>query len=301
MQHTDATPADAPYWMATPSRPKLRLPAGACDAHVHIFGPRAVFPFAEGRRYTPADAPKEMLFRLHERLGIQHCVIVQPACHGMDNSVTADATAATGGAYKGIALVPPSVPDVELQRLATAGLCGARFHYMDHLATGPAIDEVIAFGKRLAPLGWHLQIHMEAAMIADLAPALRRAPVPVVIDHMGRIDASLGLDQPAFHALLGLLEDRNIWVKVSGADRVTRQGPPYSDAVPFARKLVSECGDRCVWGTDWPHPNHRGPMPDDGTLVDLIAEIAPGEAARQALLVDNPRRLYRFAPARKLT
>ena len=301
MQHTDATPADAPYWMATPSRPKLRLPAGACDAPVHIFGPRAVFPFAEGRRYTPADAPKEMLFRLHERLGIQHCVIVQPACHGMDNSVTADATAATGGAYKGIALVPPSVPDVELQRLATAGLCGARFHYMDHLATGPAIDEVIAFGKRLAPLGWHLQIHMEAAMIADLAPALRRAPVPVVIDHMGRIDASLGLDQPAFHALLGLLEDRNIWVKVSGADRVTRQGPPYSDAVPFARKLVSECGDRCVWGTDWPHPNHRGPMPDDGTLVDLIAEIAPGEAARQALLVDNPRRLYRFAPARKLT
>jgi 2-pyrone-4,6-dicarboxylate lactonase len=301
MQHTDATPADAPYWMATPSRPKLTLPAGACDAHVHIFGPRAVFPFAEGRRYTPADAPKEMLFRLHERLGIQHCVIVQPACHGMDNSVTADATAATGGAYKGIALVPPSVPDVELQRLATAGLCGARFHYMDHLATGPAIDEVIAFGKRLAPLGWHLQIHMEAAMIADLAPALRRAPVPVVIDHMGRIDASLGLDQPAFHALLGLLEDRNIWVKVSGADRVTRQGPPYSDAVPFARKLVSECGDRCVWGTDWPHPNHRGPMPDDGTLVDLIAEIAPGEAARQALLVDNPRRLYRFAPARKLT
>lgn len=301
MQHTDATPADAPYWMATPSRPKLRLPAGACDAHVHIFGPRAVFPFAEGRRYTPADAPKEMLFRLHERLGIQHCVIVQPACHGMDNSVTADATAATGGAYKGIALVPPSVPDVELQRLAAAGLCGARFHYMDHLATGPAIDEVIAFGKRLAPLGWHLQIHMEAAMIADLAPALRRAPVPVVIDHMGRIDASLGLDQPASHALLGLLEDRNIWVKVSGADRVTRQGPPYSDAVPFARKLVSECGDRCVWGTDWPHPNHRGPMPDDGTLVDLIAEIAPGEAARQALLVDNPRRLYRFAPARKLT
>jgi len=301
MQHTAATPADAPYWMATPSRPKLKLPAGACDAHVHIFGPRARFPFAEGRRYTPADAPKETLFRLHEQLGIQHCVIVQPACHGMDNSVTADATAATHGAYKGIALVPLSISDVELQRLSSAGLCGARFHYMDHLATGPVIDDVIVFAKRLAPLGWHLQIHMEAALIADLAPALGRAPVPVVIDHMGRVDASLGLDQPAFKALLDLLEDPNIWVKVSGADRVTRKGPPYSDAVPFARKLVAECGDRCVWGTDWPHPNHQGPMPDDGKLVDLIAEIAPGEAARQALLVDNPQRLYRFAPARKLT
>lgn len=301
MQHTADTPADPPCWMAAPSKPKLKLPAGACDAHVHIFGPRARFPFAEGRGYTPSDAPKELLFKLHERLGIQHCVIVQPACHGPDNDVTADAIAATGGSYKGIALVPPSIADADLQRLAAAGLCGARFHYMEHLARGPGIDEVIEFARRLAPLGWHLQIHMEAALIAGLAPALRRAPVPVLIDHMGRIDASLGLNQPAFKALLGLLEDRNVWVKVSGADRVTRQGPPYVDAIPFARKLVAECGDRCVWGTDWPHPNHRGPVPDDGLLVDILAEIAPGDAARQALLVDNPQRLYRFAPARKLT
>jgi 2-pyrone-4,6-dicarboxylate lactonase len=172
---------------------------------------------------------------------------------------------------------------------------------MTHLASGPGIDEVISFGKRLADIGWHLQIHMEAALIADLAPALKRSPVPVVIDHMGRIDASLGLDQPAFSALLALVNDRNVWVKVSGADRVTRQGPPYSDAVAFARKLVAEAGDRCLWGTDWPHPNHQGPIPDDGVLVDILAEIAPNEAARQALLVDNPKRLYRFAPARHLT
>jgi 2-pyrone-4,6-dicarboxylate lactonase len=142
---------------------------------------------------------------------------------------------------------------------------------------------------------------MEAALIADLAPALKRSPVPVVIDHMGRIDASLGLDQPAFRALLALVNDRNVWVKVSGADRVTRQGPPYSDAVAFARKLVAEAGDRCLWGTDWPHPNHQGPIPDDGVLVDILAEIAPNEAARQAILVDNPKRLYHFAPARNLT
>jgi 2-pyrone-4,6-dicarboxylate lactonase len=301
MANTADTPADAPYWMASPGKPKRKLPAGACDAHVHVFGPRARFPFAQERRYTPADATKELLFKLHEHLGIQHCVIVQPACHGTDNSVTADAIAATGGAYKGVALVPLSISDTELKRLDVAGLCGARFHYMEHLAKGPGVNEVIAFGKRLAPLEWHLQVHMEASLIAELTPALRRSPVPVVIDHMGRIDASLGVDQPAFHALLVLLEDENLWVKVSGIDRISRQGPPYADAVPFVRKLVAEFGDRCVWGTDWPHPNHQGPVPDDGALVDTLTEIASGDAARQALLVDNPQRLYRFAPASKLT
>jgi 2-pyrone-4,6-dicarboxylate lactonase len=301
MEHTVDTAADAPYWMATASRPKLKLPAGACDAHVHVFGPRARFPFAEGRSYTPPDAPRELLFRLHERLGVQHCVVVQPACHGFDNSVTADAATATGGSYKGVGLVPLTISKAELKRLDAAGLCGARFHYMRHLAAGPTIDEVIVFGKRLADIGWHLQIHMEAPLIAELAPALRQSPVPVVIDHMGRLDASLGLEQPAFKALLALLNDKNIWVKVSGSDRVTRQSPPYADAVPFARKLVAEFGDRCVWGTDWPHPNHPGPVPDDGVLVDILTEIAPSEAARQAILVDNPQRFYRFAPARRLT
>jgi 2-pyrone-4,6-dicarboxylate lactonase len=171
---------------------------------------------------------------------------------------------------------------------------------MTHLGRGPGIDEVVAFAKRLADIGWHLQIHMEAELIADLTPALRRSPVPVVIDHMGRVDASLGLDHPHFRALLTLLDDKNVWVKVSGSDRVTRRGPPYADAVPFARKLVAEFGDRCVWGTDWPHPNHQGPIPDDGVLVDILAEIAPTDSARQALLVDNPQRFYRFAPARRL-
>src|SRR5581483_6063605 len=228
MPHTANTPADPPYWMAAPSNSRLKLPPGACDAHVHVFGPRARFPFAEGRRYTPSDAPKELLFKLHEKLGIQHCVIVQPACHGYDNAVTADAVAATGGAYRGVALVPVSISDAELGRLAAAGLCGARFHYMKHLGEGPSIEEAVKFARRLADIGWHLQIHMEAELIADLTPALRRSPVPVVVDHMGRVDASLGLEHPHFRALLALLADRNVWVKVSGADRITRKGPPYS-------------------------------------------------------------------------
>lgn len=298
-QHTAATPADPPYWTATPSKPKLGLPPSSSDSHVHIFGPRKQFPFAEGRNYTPSDATKEMLFALHAKVGIEHCVIVQPNCHGYDNSVTEDAVAATGGAYRGIALVPAAVNEAELKQLAGAGLCGARFHYMKHLNKGATIDDAIALSKRLADIGWHLQIHMEAELIADLAPAIKRAATPVVIDHMGRVDASLGLDAPGFTSLLRLMDDKKVWVKVSGCDRITKQGPPYADAIPFARKLVGEFGDRVVWGTDWPHPNHTH-VPDDGQLVDILGDIAPTPAALQALMVDNPQRLYKFAPARKL-
>lgn len=296
---TPDRPRAPPTWMAAPSKPRLRLPPGACDAHVHVFGPSPRFAYVAETGAAPSDAPKEALFALHDFLGVDHCVIVHTAAHGTDNSATANALAAKGGAYRGIALVPVTVGDAELKKLDAAGFRGARFHYMQHLAKGASIEEVMAFAKRLADIGWHLQIHMQADLIAELSPAIRRSPVPVMIDHMGRIDASLGPEQPAFRALLALMQDRNVWVKVSGIDRATRQGPPYADAVPFARKLVTEFGDRCVWGLDWPHPNHQGPIPDDGLLVDLLAEIAPDEGQRQALLVDNPQRFYRFAPAQR--
>jgi len=287
-----------PTHMASPSKPVLKMLRGACDAHFHIFGPGRRFPYLATRKATPADAPKEVLFALHEFLGIDHGVIVHTAAHGTDNSVTEDALATKAGTYRGVALVPVTVADGELERLSAAGFCAARFHYIEHLAKGASIDEAVAFGKRLANFGWHLQLHFEAGMIAELTPAIKRSPAPVVIDHMGRIDAALGLEQPAFHDLLKLMDDKNVWVKVSGCDRATAKGPPYVDAVPFARKLVAEFGDRVVWGTDWPHPNHAPPVPDDGLLVDILAEIAPSEAARQALLVDNPQRLYKFAPAK---
>jgi 2-pyrone-4,6-dicarboxylate lactonase len=295
-QHNDQTPTEPPTWTARPSKPKFALPPGACDAHVHVFGPRARFPFAAGRSYTPADAPKETLFALHEFLGIERCVIVHTAAHGHDLAVTADALAAKNGTYLGVGLMPVTISDTELKRLDGQGFRGARFHYMEHLGRGTPIEDVVAFGKRLADIGWHLQIHLAAERIGELAPALRRCPAPVVIDHMGRIDASRGLEQEPFKNLLKLMQDEHVWVKVSGCDRASRVGPPYADAVPFARKLVAEFGDRCVWGLDWPHPNHQGPIPDDGLLVDLLAEIGPSEAQRQALLVDNPQRLYCFRP-----
>ena len=282
-----------PSFLASPSRPKLRLPSGAADTHVHVFGPHRIFPFAENRPFTPADAPKEKLFALHAMLGIQHCVIVQSTCHGFDNRVVADAIAAKNGDYCGVALVPPTVDDAELRRLDSQGFCGVRFNFMSHLGKGAGIEEAIALTPRLAKLGWHLQVHFEGSFIDELAPWLERSAVPVVIDHMGRVDASLGIEQPAFRRLLDLMHDPRFRVKVSGPERISRKPPPWEDAIPFARTLVAEFGDRCFWGSDWPHPNLAA-VPDDGVLVDLLAEIAPSDKQRQTLLVDNPRRFYRF-------
>jgi 2-pyrone-4,6-dicarboxylate lactonase len=240
---------------------------------MHVFGPQSRFPFAPGRSFTPSDAPKEKLFALHELLGIERGVVVQSNAHGLDNSVTEDVLAARKGEYLGIALVKVTVSDAELRRLDAAGFRGARFHFMRHLGASTPIEDIVAFGSRLVDLGWHLVLHFESAHIHELAPAMLRAPVPVVVDHMARIDASLGVDQPDFRKLLELLRDDRIWVKVSGAERVSRSGPPYADAIPFARALVEAAGERVLWGTDWPHPN-LSHVPDDGLLVDLLASIA---------------------------
>ena len=274
-----------------------RLPAGACNAHCHVFGPRQRFPYAADASFVPpVDAPKEALYALNDRLGLQRCVVVQSTCHGFDNGATADAVALRAADYRGVALLPTDVADAELQRLDSAGFRGVRFNYMGHLGRAVPVDEVLALAARLAPLGWHLQIHADPPSLAALASALRRSPVPVVIDHIGRLDAGLGLNQEAFSVLTDLLADPRFWVKVSGMDRISRDGPPYADAQPFAARLVESFGDRVLWGNDWPHPNHTGPLPDDEQLVALIEHMAPGAAQRQALLVDNPQRLYRFGP-----
>ena len=282
-----------PSFHPAPRQPSLRLPHGACDAHCHVFGPAARFPFAADRPFTPADAPKERLFALHAILGIERCVVVQSTCHGFDNSVVADTIAARGGTYCGIALAPLSISDTALHQLHGQGFRGVRFNFMKHLGSATPIEEIIKLTARLAALEWHVQVHFDSALIEDLAPWLLRSSTPVVIDHMGRIDASQGLEQPAFRALCRLMDDPRMWVKVSGSDRISRQGPPYADAIPYARSLVERFGDRTLWGTDWPHPNHNH-VPDDGVLAELLGQIAPSERLRQTLLVENPQRLYRF-------
>lgn len=278
----------------SPGKPRLALPPLACDTHFHVFGPQARFPFSPDRSYTPqGDAPKAALFALHAHLGISRGVVVQSAAHGFDNSAASDLIASGKGRYLGVALVPPTLPMAELKSLERQGFRGARFHFTRHLGTTAPIDSVLKFAARVADLGWHLQIHYVGELLGELAPHLQRSPVPVVIDHMGRVDAALGIDQAPFQDLLKFLQNKNHWVKVSGAERISRQAAPWRDAWPFARKLVAEHGERVLWGSDWPHPNLET-VPDDGALVDLIAEMAPTDPERQALLVDNPQRLYRF-------
>lgn len=280
-----------------PTAPTLTLPPLACDSHVHVFGPADRFPYAAGRNFTPVDAPKETLFALHRQLGIGRCVIVQSAMHGFDNRVVEDAMAAGGGRYLGVALVPANVADAELQRLAAGGFRGVRFNFMKHLAAAASVDEIIALTHRLKAAGLHLQVHFESSLVHSLAGPLARSAVPVVIDHMGRVDAALGAAHADFAALHALLANPLFYVKLSGIDRIDPQAhsaPPYAHGVALAHTLVESYPERCVWGTDWPHPNHTH-VPDDGVLVDALARIAPTPARLQQLLVDNPQRLYRFA------
>lgn len=281
-----------PSYHNNPTEPKLKLPPGSCDAHFHVFGPKAKFPFDEKAPYRPADAPKDVLIDRHMFLGIERGVVVQSAAHGFDNSAAADLLADKKGSYVGVALTPVNVDMSKLKQLHEQGFRGVRFNYFQQLGGGPPIAEVMKLSAKLASLGWHLQLHLDCSVISNMATELKFSAVPVVIDHMGRVDASRGLDQTGFVNLLKLLEDKRFWVKVSGLERASRVGAPYNDAVPFARRLVAECGERAIWGSDWPHPNLDG-IPDDGLLVDLIAEFTD-EKQRQALLVDNPMKLYKF-------
>lgn len=277
-----------------PSVPRLRLPPLACDAHCHIFGPGAVFPYAEGRTFTPVDVSKDDLRRRHDLLGFERAVIVQSACHGTDHAALLDALETGGGRYRGVALVRPDTPPAEVARLDAAGVRGARLHFMPHLGNSPSPAAVRAVTELVRPYGWHIAIHVAGRGVAEAEDLIGSIEVPVVIDHMARLDLRDGPDGEPVRALLRLLGSGRVWVKLSGADRVSRTGAPYEDAAALARRLAEHAPDRVVWGTDFPHPNISGEMPDDGVLVDLIERIAPAEADRRRILVGNPARLFGF-------
>jgi predicted TIM-barrel fold metal-dependent hydrolase len=266
-------------------------PPGACDAHCHVFGPGDRFAYSPNRSYTPPDAPKERLAALHRHLGFSRAVLVQASCHGIDNSAMLDAIASSGGAWRGVAMVGPGVADSELEKLHAGGVRGARFNFVAHLggAPDPAVVEEIA--ARIAPLGWHLQLHLDAEDILTYRAFLDRLQVPFIIDHMGRIEARHGLDQKPFRMLLELMKNERAWVKVSGSERISSAGKPFHDAIPFARTLIEAAPARVLWGTDFPHPNVKV-MPNDGELVDLFAAFCSDDALRRQVLIDNPSRLY---------
>lgn len=276
-----------------PKKPKLALPPLSCDSHFHVFGPHKVFPFAADRTFTPQDASKEDLFALHALLGFERGVFVQSGAHGGDHAVVLDLLAAGQGRYRAVGLIDPSFPKAELMRLHEAGMCGVRFHFFSHLGAPTPQDDIRAVIGRVAPLGWHIAVHVGGQGILEQYDFIASIEAKVVIDHMARIDIGEGLDGKAFSALRRLLDRGNVWVKLSGADRISKQGAPWHDAVPFARNLAQHAPERVVWGTDWPHPNHTA-VPNDGELVDLIAEIAPDERTRWLMLVENPARLFGF-------
>jgi 2-pyrone-4,6-dicarboxylate lactonase len=274
-----------------PKKPRFVPPPGACDAHCHVFGPDAKFPFAAKRPYTPPDAPKEMLMALHKFLGLERCVIVHPSVHGTDNRATLDAIKASGGRYRGVGLVDDAFTEADLRALHEGGIRGCRFNFTAALGGPPNLDVIRRVLQRIEPLGWHVVLHIDASEFGNYADFLRGIRIPFVIDHMGRVKAGDGVQQPAFQALLELMKRDNCWVKVSGADRITTAGAPFYDAIPYCQAVIAAAPDRVLWGTDFPHPN-AVPMPNDGDLVDLIPLIAPDAATRRKLLVDNPTRLY---------
>ncbi|MBN6112775.1 amidohydrolase family protein [Xanthomonas sp. CFBP 8700] len=277
-----------------PSKPRFVPPAGAVDAHCHVFGPGEVFPYAPERKYTPCDAGKERLFALRDFLGVERNVIVQATCHGADNRALVDALRAAGARARGIATVRDSVGDAELQELHDAGVRGVRFNFVRRLVDPKPDAYYRRIIDRIAALGWQVVVYFEAADLEERWDFFTSLPTTVVVDHMGRPDVSKPVDGPEFQRFVRLLaEHDNIWSKVSCPERLSRFGPPgYDDVVPFAKHLVERFPERVLWGTDWPHPNMKQHMPDDGMLVDFIPRIAATAELQRKLLVDNPMRLY---------
>ena len=278
-----------------PGKPKLAIPAGSCDCHAHIFGPADKYPFAPNRSYTPPEAGIEAYGRMLAALGFERAVIVQPSVYGIDNRCTRDAVVASGGKWRGVAVVEPCVTESQLADLHAAGCRGVRINLL--FKGGLQLNVLEQIARAIKPLGWHVQLLLDGRDLPQLADRLKRLPVDVVVDHMGHMPASLGVGHAGFQTLLELLRGGRCWVKLSGAYRISSLPQPYDDAVPFARALVETAPDKLVFGTDWPHPSITIPMPQDAMLLDLLPTWVPDEATRRRILVENPARLYDFPAA----
>jgi 2-pyrone-4,6-dicarboxylate lactonase len=280
--------------------PPFRFPALACDTHCHVVGPRTRFPLTPARADddTP-DATQTMLATMHARLGIARAVIVQSGLHGTDSSVTLDAVAAGNGRRRGVVLLDPEAPDGELERLHAGGIRGIRFNMAARSDKPPAPDALVRLADRIAGLGWHFLLHLRADQLLSLSDLWPRLRIPLVFDHLARIDPAGGVEQPAVQRLLELLATGNRWVKIAAVDKLSHEPYPFGDVAVIGRTLVAAAPDRAIWGTDWPHPDRRGlrhgSIPDDAELAALIPSYAPDARFQQKLLVDNPTHLYGFA------
>ncbi|MDP4021912.1 amidohydrolase family protein [Methylobacterium sp. NEAU 140] len=288
LQPDGASPKPAPHL------PSFALPAGACDSHCHIYGPFDRYPLPADRTVTPDEAPETALHRLHDRLGFARAVIVQSQGYGFDHRLMLDTLAAGHGRYRGVALVRPDTAPADVARHAAAGVCGARFDVMAPLDRRPSDAAIRDAVRLIQPHGWHAQIHVGGTRLVETEGFIRALEVPVVIDHMARHDIAEGPDGPAASAMKRLLDTGRVWLKLSGPERISKTGAPFQDVVPLAAGLARHAPERVLWGSDWPHVNLHGPMPDDGDLIDFIAAAVPDPEARRLLLVDNPARCFGF-------
>ncbi len=292
-------------WTSGPTKPRFQLPPGSVDAHCHVFGPGNTFPYAPERKYTPCDASAAQLFALRDHLGFARNVIVQATCHGADNRALVDACQRSEGKARGVATVKRSVSDEELRMLHTAGVRGVRFNFVKRLVDFTPKDELLEIAARVKALGWHIVIYFEAVDLPELwhffTAVHNDVGATIVVDHMGRPDVNQPVDGPEFGLFVRFMHDHaRVWSKVSCPERLSVTGPKamhgeqaaYRDVVPFARRMVETFPDRVLWGTDWPHPNLKDHMPDDGLLVDFIPHIATTADLQHKLLVANPMRLY---------
>lgn len=274
--------------------PALRAPAGSCDSHCHIFGTEDRFPFTGERSFTPIEASPQDYLAMLSTLGIERTVVVQPTVYGFDNACTIDAVVSFGlHRARAVVQVSSDVTAAHLRELHAAGARGVRFITISK--GGAALDELRTTAEKIAPFGWHLQMYLPPETWQEMMPVLKDLPVDVVIDHMGQVMSDRPDNDPGRNTILTLLDNPRFWIKLCGY-RVSAAGHPYTDVAPWARRLIAAAPERCVWGTDWPHPNLQDYMPDDGQLLDLLSDWAPDKAQQRAILVDNPARLYGFDP-----
>ncbi|WP_129358248.1 amidohydrolase family protein [Rothia uropygioeca] len=287
-------------WEPNPSNPTFVMPPGAVDAHCHVFGPAAEFPYAPERKYTPCDAGKRDLQRLREKLELSRNVIVQATCHGRDNSALLDALEFFGDTARGVATVGPEITQQNLAMMHERGIRGVRFNFLKRLVAKDPSDDLVTVASKIKEFGWHIVVYFEPDSLPDIESLLEKIDVPLVIDHMGRPEVSAGDKSSEFEKFLSFVDRTGSWVKVSCPERLSAEGPfardgaeqIYTDVVPFARRVIDEFPQRALWGTDWPHPNLKTHMPDDAVLLNYIPLIAGTGRSQQALLVDNPRNLY---------
>ncbi|MSP02537.1 MAG: hydrolase [Acetobacteraceae bacterium] len=277
--------------MSTTRAPKQKAPALTCDSHFHIFGPYDKFPLSATRGYNPPVALVSDYLAMAESLGIERMVVVQASVSGTDNAVTLDAVRQFGQhRARAVAVIDDSFTDATLKQMHDAGTRGVRFNVST--GNGTPIDQLEPIARRIAPLGWHIQVYIEGESLATMGPTLAKVPVPIVIDHCGGVRAGLGLEHPQFQDLLRLLDSGNAFIKTCSY-RVSSAGKPWADSAPNVKALVARFPERCIWGTDWPHPQ-MNPSPEAGLLLDQFFEWVPDAATRQRILVDTAAKLYGF-------